>query len=61
MTIRYTIAPADGAHPAWIVLDRTTGRPVKALPPAEEPLRFYSHARAQAWVRRNSPAPEPAR
>ncbi|MEU9079635.1 hypothetical protein ACFYUY_29930 [Kitasatospora sp. NPDC004745] len=64
-TGRYAIIPADDAcdgssYPVWIVRDRTTGEPVRALPPSDAPLRFYSYALAQAWVLRNAPAPEPA-
>ncbi|MFF1789585.1 hypothetical protein ACFVX9_24385 [Kitasatospora sp. NPDC058243] len=55
---RYTAVPADAPHgasyPVWVIRDRSTSRLVKALPPAEEPLRFYSYALAQAWVRRNT-------
>ncbi|MER6300461.1 hypothetical protein ABT247_12935 [Kitasatospora sp. NPDC001539] len=54
---RYTILPADApngaAYQVWIIHDRTSDLPVKALPPADDPLRFYSYAHAQAWVRKN--------
>ncbi|MFI9163553.1 hypothetical protein ACIGXI_04975 [Kitasatospora aureofaciens] len=60
MTERYAILPADAPHGAsyqvWVVRDRTTTHLVKALPPADEPLRFYSYAQALAWTRTNSPA-----
>ncbi|MFJ2807101.1 hypothetical protein [Kitasatospora sp. NPDC087271] len=62
MTGRYTIVPADAAHgasyPVWIVRDHTTRQWVKALPPADEPLRFFSYARARLWVLRNTSATE---
>ncbi|MFD5464630.1 hypothetical protein ACFWIQ_17685 [Kitasatospora sp. NPDC127059] len=61
MTDRYAIVPADAPrgtyYQAWVVRDRETTDLVKALPPADEPLRFYSYAQAQAWVRTNSPSP----
>ncbi|MFD7452694.1 hypothetical protein [Kitasatospora sp. NPDC059827] len=59
MSERYAILPADsprGTHyQAWVIRDRATTECVKALPPADEPLRFYSYAQAQAWVRTNTP------
>ncbi|MER7752517.1 hypothetical protein [Kitasatospora sp. NPDC097643] len=57
MTSRYGIVPADSpsgtSYQVWVIHDRKTDRLVKALPPAPEPLRFYSYAWAQAWVRKN--------
>ncbi|MGW3043665.1 hypothetical protein ACWC9T_27275 [Kitasatospora sp. NPDC001159] len=59
MTSRYTAIPAEAPHGAsyqvWVIRDRSTDLLVKALPPADEPLRFYSYAHAQAWIRRNEP------
>ncbi|MFI9363397.1 hypothetical protein ACIG5E_20415 [Kitasatospora sp. NPDC053057] len=59
MTDRYAIVPADSppgtSYQAWVVRDRATGYLVKALPPADEPLRFYSYAQAHAWTRTNTP------
>ncbi|MBD0695330.1 hypothetical protein [Streptomyces sp. CBMA123] len=61
MNDRYAIVPADAPrgtyYQAWVVRDRATDQLVRALPPADEPLRFYSYVRAQAWVRTNTPAP----
>ncbi|MEV7599778.1 hypothetical protein AB0O91_20585 [Kitasatospora sp. NPDC089797] len=55
----YAIVPADPppgfTFQAWVVRDRDSGRLVKALPPSDEPLRFYSFAHAEAWIRRNEP------
>ncbi|MFD7908460.1 hypothetical protein ACFV4F_38960 [Kitasatospora sp. NPDC059722] len=57
MTGRYTIIPADtlngASYPVWVVRDHKTGTLVKALPPADSPLRFYSYHRARTWVARN--------
>ncbi|MFD8703370.1 hypothetical protein ACFV1W_12185 [Kitasatospora sp. NPDC059648] len=61
MSDRYAIVPADpppgASYQVWVVRDRTSNLLVKALPPADEPLRFYSYAQARAWTRANSPAP----
>ncbi|MFF2145937.1 hypothetical protein [Kitasatospora sp. NPDC058190] len=58
-TDRYTAVPADAPHgasyQAWVIRDRSTDLLVKALPPADEPLRFYSYAHAQSWIRKNEP------
>ncbi|WBP90536.1 hypothetical protein [Kitasatospora cathayae] len=63
MTDRYAIVPADAPHGAsyqvWVVRDRTSNRLVKALPPADEPLRFYSYAQARAWTLTNTAATPP--
>ncbi|MFJ4186651.1 hypothetical protein [Kitasatospora sp. NPDC089509] len=57
----YAIVPADPppgfTYQAWVVRDRDSGHLVKALPPADEPLRFYSFAHAEAWIRKNEPQP----
>ncbi|MET8627009.1 hypothetical protein ABZW30_25140 [Kitasatospora sp. NPDC004669] len=59
MTSRYTAVPAEAPHGAsyqvWVIRDRSTNLLVKALPPAPDPLRFYSYAHAQAWIRKNEP------
>ncbi|MFJ9773016.1 hypothetical protein ACIRVF_17550 [Kitasatospora sp. NPDC101157] len=58
MSDRYAIVPANppsgASYQVWVVRDRTTTHLVKALPPAGEPLRFYSYAQAHAWTRANS-------
>ncbi|MFH9349802.1 hypothetical protein [Kitasatospora sp. NPDC017646] len=61
MNDRYAIVPGDAppgtSYQVWVVRDRTTTQLIKALPPADEPLRFYSYAQAHAWTRANAPTP----
>ncbi|MER8100422.1 hypothetical protein [Kitasatospora sp. NPDC094016] len=55
MSGRYGIVPADAlpgvSYPVWVIQDHKASQLVKTLPPRPEPLRFYTRAAAEAYLR----------